>query len=31
MMEGIKTIKANTKIGDIGYAIQKKVEAEGFL
>ena len=30
MMEGIKTIKANTKIGDIGYAIQKKVEAEGF-
>ena len=30
MMEGIKTIKANTKIGDIGYTIQKKVEAEGF-
>ena len=30
MIEGIKTIKANTKIGDIGYTIQKKVEAEGF-
>ena len=30
MMEGIKTIKANINIGNIGYIIQKKVEAEGF-
>ena len=30
MMESIKTIKANIKIGNIGYTIQKKVEAEGF-
>ena len=30
MMKAIKTIKANIKIGDIGYTIQKKVEAEGF-
>ena len=30
MMEGIKTIKANMKIGDIGFTIQKKVETEGF-
>ena len=30
MMSGIKTIKANTKIGNIGYAIQNIVEAKGF-
>ncbi len=30
MMESIKTIKANINIGNIGYTIQKKVEAEGF-
>ena len=30
MMEAIKTIKANINIGNIGYTIQKKVEAEGF-
>ena len=30
MMKAIKTIKANTKIGNIGYTIQKIVEAEGF-
>ena len=30
MMESIKTIKANINIGNIGYIIQKKVEAEGF-
>ena len=30
MMKGIKSIKANIKIGDIGYIIQKSVEAEGF-
>ena len=30
MMEGIKTIKSHVKIGDIGFTIQKKVEAEGF-
>ena len=30
MMEAIKTIKANINIGNIGYIIQKKVEAEGF-
>ena len=29
-MKAIKTIKANTKIGNIGYTIQKIVEAEGF-
>ena len=30
MMNAIKTIKANEKIGNIGYTIQKSVEAEGF-
>jgi len=30
MMEAIKIIKANINIGNIGYTIQKKVEAEGF-
>ena len=30
MMEAIKIIKANIKIGNIGYTIQKIVEAEGF-
>ena len=30
MMKAIKTIKANTRIGNIGYTIQKIVEAEGF-
>ena len=30
MMAAIKTIKANTKIGNIGYTIQNIVEAEGF-
>ena len=30
MMSGIKTIKANTRIGNIGYAIQNIVEAKGF-
>ncbi len=30
MMEGIKIIKAGIKIGNIGYTIQKSVEAEGF-
>ena len=30
MMEAIKIIKANVKIGNIGYTIQKIVEAEGF-
>ena len=30
MMSGIKAIKANTKIGNIGYAIQSIVEAKGF-
>ena len=30
MMSGIKTIKANTKIGNIGYAIQNIVEAKGY-
>ena len=30
MMEAIKIIKANLKIGNIGYTIQKIVEAEGF-
>ena len=30
MMEAIKIIKAGIKIGDIGYTIQKSVEAEGF-
>mgnify|MGYP003324679578 CR=1 FL=1 len=30
MMEAIKIIKANVKIGYIGYTIQKIVEAEGF-
>ena len=30
MMEAIKIIKAHTKIGNIGYTIQKLVEAEGF-
>ena len=30
MMSAIKTIKANSKIGNIGYTIQKKVETEGF-
>ena len=30
MMEAIKTIKANINIGNVGYTIQKKVEAEGF-
>ena len=30
MMEAIKIIKANIKIGNIGHTIQKLVEAEGF-
>ncbi len=30
MMNAIKMIKANIKIGNIGYTIQKNVEAEGF-
>ena len=30
MMKAIETIKANVKIGNIGYTIQKSVEAEGF-
>ena len=30
MMKAIKIIKANIKIGNIGYTIQKIVEAEGF-
>ena len=30
MMKSINIIKANTKIGNIGYTIQKIVEAEGF-
>jgi len=30
MMNAIKNIKADLKIGNIGYTIQKKVEAEGF-
>ena len=30
MMEAIKIIKANIQIGNIGYTIQKIVEAEGF-
>ena len=30
MMQAIKKIKANIKIGDIGFTIQKSVEAEGF-
>ena len=30
MMEAIKIIKANINIGNIGYTIQKSVEAEGF-
>ena len=30
MMKAIETIKANVKIGNIGYTIQKRVEAEGF-
>ena len=30
MMKAINIIKANTKIGNIGYTIQKLVEAEGF-
>jgi methionyl aminopeptidase len=30
MMNAIKTIKANVKIGQIGFTIQKIVEAEGF-
>ena len=30
MMKAIETIKANVKIGNIGYTIQKCVEAEGF-
>ena len=30
MMNAIETIKANEKIGNIGYTIQKSVEAEGF-
>ena len=30
MMKAIKIIKANVKIGNIGYQIQKTVEAEGF-
>jgi methionyl aminopeptidase len=30
MMKAIKTIKADLKIGNIGYTIQKSVEAEGF-
>ena len=30
MMEAIKIIKENVKIGNIGYTIQKSVEAEGF-
>ena len=30
MMKAIKTIKANINIGNIGYTIQKNVEAEGF-
>ena len=30
MMKSINVIKANTKIGNIGYTIQKIVEAEGF-
>ena len=30
MMKAIKIIKSNTKIGNIGYTIQKFVEAEGF-
>ena len=30
MIQAIKIIKENTKIGDIGYTIQKNVEAEGF-
>ena len=30
MMEAIKIIKANMKIGNIGYTIQKLVEAKGF-
>tara|TARA_Y100000996_G_scaffold389269_1_gene349564 strand:- start:255 stop:1016 length:762 start_codon:yes stop_codon:yes gene_type:complete len=30
MMKAIETIKANVRIGNIGYTIQKSVEAEGF-
>ena len=30
MIQAIKIIKENIKIGDIGYTIQKNVEAEGF-
>ena len=30
MMKAIEIIKANVKIGNIGYTIQKSVEAEGF-
>ncbi len=30
MMKAIKIIKSDTKIGNIGYTIQKSVEAEGF-
>ena len=30
MMKAIKIIKADMKIGDIGFTIQKSVEAEGF-
>jgi len=30
MMNAIEIIKANEKIGNIGYTIQKSVEAEGF-
>ena len=30
MMEAIKTIKADINIGNIGYTIQRSVEAEGF-